>query len=83
MTEGCCAACSTADCTQSMLSPFAREFPLPPTTAAAATADSVSSANNAHACDCEWVQPDSSSWDERKQGHAENGAREDVLSWEV
>lgn len=37
-------------------------------TAAAAAAECVSSANNAHACDCEWVQPDSSSWDERKRG---------------
>lgn len=25
---------------------------------------SVSSADNAHACDCEWVEPDSSSRDE-------------------
>lgn len=31
---------------------------------------SVSSADNAHACDCEWVQPDSSSWDERKKARA-------------
>ena len=35
-------------------------------TAAAAAADCVSSANNAHACDSEWVEPDSSSWNERK-----------------
>lgn len=46
-----------------MLSSCAREFPLPPAYTAAA-AECVSSANNAHACDYEWVQPDSSSWDE-------------------
>lgn len=68
MMTGCCsAACNSRGCIQRVLSSYARESPLPlqRTTLAAAAAECVSSANNAHACDCEWVQPDSSSWDER------------------
>lgn len=66
MTECCSAACNTSASTQSVLSSCAREFtPSPalplPLQHTAAAAECVSSANNTHACDCEWVQPDSSS----------------------
>lgn len=70
MTECCSAACSTRGCTQSVLSPYARELSLLPPYSKLLLLQSVSSADNAHACDCEWVQPDSSSWDERKKARA-------------
>lgn len=61
MTECCSAACNTSASTQSVLSSCAREFSPSPMQHTAAAAECVSSANNTHACDCEWVQPDSSS----------------------
>lgn len=51
-----------------MLSPYARELSLLPPYSKLLLLQSVSSADNAHAC--EWVQPDSSSWDERKKARA-------------